>query len=201
VTSFQSAVAIGRRDAARNTIIDAAIGQFLSRGYTSVSVEDIAVAVGFSVRTFYRYFPSKEQVLISFALRSAEFLPRAIARQSPEDPPLQAMLQAAAEWDEEVESAFWTWVKISNSLPPLLSYIDGAVHAGLRIMVAEAARARWPQEVNPQLLAAVVVGVLSSVSEQTLLNGGDRRPLVADAIGVLRVALTDPPPSGPGLRR
>ena len=40
-----------------------ALELFIEHGYRSVSIEQIAEVAGVSARTFYRYFPAKEDVL------------------------------------------------------------------------------------------------------------------------------------------
>ena len=49
----------------RNTIQQEALRLFLAKGYQATSVEEIAAAAGVSHMTFFRYFPTKEDVVIS----------------------------------------------------------------------------------------------------------------------------------------
>lgn len=53
----------------RNYIIDVAEKQFLSRGYDSVSMSDIAEAVELNKATLYLYFTNKESLYFAVALR------------------------------------------------------------------------------------------------------------------------------------
>lgn len=53
----------GRR--ARDLLVTTATRLFQERGYGAVSAADIAEASGLSVGSFYRYFPNKEELLIS----------------------------------------------------------------------------------------------------------------------------------------
>lgn len=53
-----------RRRRTMDAIIDAALALFEEKGYDAVSVEEIATAAEVSPRTFYRYFPVKEDVLV-----------------------------------------------------------------------------------------------------------------------------------------
>jgi AcrR family transcriptional regulator len=53
-----------KRQRTRDAIVEAAMQMFATRDYNDVSVEEIAAAAEVSPRTFYRYFPAKEDVLI-----------------------------------------------------------------------------------------------------------------------------------------
>ncbi|MBT0770744.1 TetR/AcrR family transcriptional regulator [Kineosporia sp. J2-2] len=48
----------------RETIIDTALSLFLERGYEATKMEDIAEAAGIGTSTLYRYFPTKDLLII-----------------------------------------------------------------------------------------------------------------------------------------
>src|SRR5918997_4266618 len=52
----------GRAEVRRN-LVAAAVRLFRSRGYEETTVDDIAAAAGVGRRTFFRYFPSKEDAI------------------------------------------------------------------------------------------------------------------------------------------
>ncbi len=52
-----------RKDVTRVLIMDAAYGLFRQRGYTRVSVDEIADAAGLTKRTLYSHFDSKDDLL------------------------------------------------------------------------------------------------------------------------------------------
>jgi AcrR family transcriptional regulator len=68
----------GRRDRhrveVRTNLHDAAIGLFSERGYEATSVDDIAEAAGVSLRTFFRYFAGKDDVLFAKEMDASRFL-------------------------------------------------------------------------------------------------------------------------------
>jgi AcrR family transcriptional regulator len=54
-----------KRRLAREHIEAAALKLFSERGYDETTIDDIAEAAGISARTFFRYFPSKEDVVFA----------------------------------------------------------------------------------------------------------------------------------------
>jgi AcrR family transcriptional regulator len=54
-----------RRLATQRAIRAAALPLFLDRGFDAVSMEEVADAADFSARTIYRYFPTKEDLVIA----------------------------------------------------------------------------------------------------------------------------------------
>jgi len=59
---------VGRRQrraqATRAALVEAALDLFEEQGYVATSIDDIAEAADVARRTFFRYFPSKESVLL-----------------------------------------------------------------------------------------------------------------------------------------
>lgn len=195
MSTLSRAASEGRRELAKSAIIDHAIDLFVKRGYADITMDDIASAVGVTSRTVYRYFSSKEQILSAFALRSAKFLPDAIASRPVEEPPLEAALRAASGWSDATEQEFWTWVTICQDLPDELRYVEGAVQSGFRALVADSLKARLtPAAISrgdAELFAGVAVSVLVSVSERSIVRREDRRPLIAEAIRRLKAAFVE----------
>ena len=94
----------------RQAIQEPAIRLFRSQGYDRTTVEQIADAADVSPSTFFRYFPTKEDVVLYDALDP--LLMEAFRRQPPELTALGAMREAmheiwgaltAEEMDEQIE--------------------------------------------------------------------------------------------------
>ena len=69
------------RAAVRSEIAEAADALFTAQGFDATTVDQIAAAVGMSQRTFFRYFPSKEDAALdSFEEQTEMFIDRLVAR-------------------------------------------------------------------------------------------------------------------------
>lgn len=84
------------RDAVRARITELALDLFAARGFDQVPVEQIAAAAGMSARTFHRYFPAKEDVVIGEPLHGGELAREALADR-PSDEPVWDSLRATFE--------------------------------------------------------------------------------------------------------
>jgi AcrR family transcriptional regulator len=83
-----------KRDLVREAIARAAWDLFAAEGYEASTVADIARAAGVSRRTFFRYFSSKEDVVVGTSDALAEDLLAAFAGRPPDEPPLAAIREA-----------------------------------------------------------------------------------------------------------
>lgn len=82
------------RDAVRARIADAAIDLFAEHGFDHVTVDQIASSVGISTRSFNRYFPAKEDVVMGEGAAWGELVRDAFAAR-PAQEPVWSSLQAA----------------------------------------------------------------------------------------------------------
>ncbi|MGN5377623.1 helix-turn-helix domain-containing protein [Streptomyces lasalocidi] len=57
------------------------------RGYQDTTVKDIAAAAGITERTFFRYFPSREDLVFAETLDFDPLLRRGILRRPADEPP------------------------------------------------------------------------------------------------------------------
>jgi AcrR family transcriptional regulator len=78
----------------RQALEAAALELFAERGFDQVSVEEIASAVGVSSRTFFRYFGSKEDVVLGPMLAVQPVLAAALAQRPAEEPVLETLRRA-----------------------------------------------------------------------------------------------------------
>jgi AcrR family transcriptional regulator len=85
------------------TIERTALELFAERGFSDVTVNDIAAAVDISRRTFFRYFASKESVLFGDPQREEDRLVGLLARR-PEPDAVDALHAALVETALEQES-------------------------------------------------------------------------------------------------
>jgi AcrR family transcriptional regulator len=91
----------GRREQNRQrthrALIEAAARLFQEQDYESVTVRDIAAAAGVGERTFFRYFPSKESLILQQVRDLIPQLAEAIADRPADEPLLTALRHAVLD--------------------------------------------------------------------------------------------------------
>ena len=90
---------IGRRERKklmlREALIKASYELFSVKGFDETRVEDITEKVDVSTRTFFRYFASKEDVILDYQREEHDDLVAALRQRPPMEPALTALRHAA----------------------------------------------------------------------------------------------------------
>jgi AcrR family transcriptional regulator len=98
VTGVNSDIGAGLRERkklrTRASLIEAALTLSDRQGYDNTTVEQIADAADVSPRTFARYFPTKDSVVVSLLGNLTLAVNIELARQPAEMPPFEALLTA-----------------------------------------------------------------------------------------------------------
>lgn len=94
------AVAHSRRERkktqTREALVAAGVKLFAERGFAGTTIEDITDEADTSPRTFFRYFPSKEDLLVADLEAAIPLVREALAPQRADEPILDAARRAAA---------------------------------------------------------------------------------------------------------
>jgi AcrR family transcriptional regulator len=122
-----SAIGLRERKKARTreSLQEAAIERFARQGFDGTTVEEIAEACEVSPRTFFRYFPTKEDVLFADAAARRERLLAMIAERPAAEPAFTALRAAmrtlTADYQDD-RDAMVTRSRIVAASPHLQAY-------------------------------------------------------------------------------
>src|ERR1700744_6680240 len=98
----------------RATIRSEALRLFREQGYHETTVEQIAAAAEVSPSTFFRYFPTKEDVVLQDDMDTR--MMEAMARQPPELTPIAAVRRAMLDTWESFSPAEWEQLREGGRL-------------------------------------------------------------------------------------
>ena len=110
------------------TLEDVALRLFEEHGFAEVTVDQIASEAKISPRTFYRYFPAKEDVLQLSIDRRSDALRTALAARPDDEPPLQS-LRLALEQELSTEDMVMLrrWIGVVAATPSVLRLVVGGI--------------------------------------------------------------------------
>src|SRR5918999_2932493 len=83
-----------KKQRTREALIEAAFALFAEKGFETTTVEEIADTVDVSSRTFFRYFSSKEDVVLTYQEEQYAALTEALAARPADEPIITAMRNA-----------------------------------------------------------------------------------------------------------
>ncbi|GAA2040705.1 TetR/AcrR family transcriptional regulator [Nocardiopsis rhodophaea] len=129
ITTVDDAPGLGLRERkkarTREALVEAALRLYSRKGFAATTTEEIAAAADVSQRTLFRYFPSKEEVLLSLQDDIEEtFQAKLAARPEPESPYdalVNALTDTWRELDEHAVVAHQTLIQLCGDSPQLLA--------------------------------------------------------------------------------
>jgi AcrR family transcriptional regulator len=165
-----------------------ALRLFEARGF-DITVDEVAAEAQISVRTFYRYFPSKDDVLQVRIDRRSDALRLALAARPPDEPPLHSLRVAL----EEVVSAedpelVRRWTTVVAATPNVLRGVLGGIQLKGQRVIAEFFAARLggaSDALMPTMLAAAVGGMIQAAQTRWFFEGGDLAAAISEGLAVL----------------
>ncbi len=171
-------------------IMAVALRLFRERGYEATTVDDLAAASGMSRRTFFRYFPSKEDVLAGKWTAMGEGIVVALMERPADEEPwtsLRASLAGVVDHyaDPARRADSYALDEVVDSTPSLraafVAKVDILAEALSAVLVS-----RGVAEVRAQMLARACGAALTVAMRQARATGAEG---IADdldrAMGVL----------------
>lgn len=176
---------------------EVALRLFDERGFNNVTVEEVALEAQISVRTFYRYFASKEDVLQLRIVRRSKVLREALATRPLDEPPLRSLRLALEEEFSAVDpTVLRRWISVIADNPDVMRGVVGTILLRVQPTIAEFFGDRLgfrSDALVPTMLAAATLGVVQAAHTQWFIHDGDLATTMSESLTVLERAIsTDP---------
>jgi AcrR family transcriptional regulator len=159
----------------RAAIREHALRLFREQGYAGTTVEQIAEAAEVSPATFYRYFPSKEDVVLQDDMDVITL--QALEAQPPGLPPIAAVRAAVAlarsQFTPEDRERFRETTALTLAVPEIRARALDEFSRTLNIFATALAKrtGRDPDETAVRALAGAIFGVITATTLPTLDQG------------------------------
>jgi mycofactocin system transcriptional regulator len=186
-----------RRTTTPHHITDVALGLFADRGFSEVSVDDVAQAAGIARRTLFRYYASKNAIPWGDFDAHLQHLRVLLDRVDPNVPlgeALRAALLAFNTFDDSETVRHRQRMRVILQTAELQAY-SMTMYAGWREVIAAFVARRSgarTTDLVPQTVAWMMLGVALSAYEHWLNDESVSLPqALGDAFDVVRAGLDE----------
>ncbi|HEY4536183.1 MAG TPA: TetR family transcriptional regulator [Enteractinococcus sp.] len=181
----QNEASLGRREQkkrdTRQTIRNAALDLAIENGLENLTVEAIAQTAGVSPRTFFNYFPSKEDALVTQAAESSEQVRQLLLARPAHESPMTAFHNALLESDyfgtDPVDrDRLLARQRLTQQHPSLMAHHLGKVAMVERSFadaLAERMDVNIDDDMYPELLAAIAMSAIRVAVRRWVVQGSD----------------------------
>ncbi|WP_427925541.1 TetR family transcriptional regulator [Streptomyces sp. cg40] len=185
----------------RDALVAAAFQLFLERGYEQTTIDDIVALAGVGRRSFFRYFPSKEDVVFPDHERCLADMTAFLASGGDEHEPVQRVCDAARlvlrMYNENPTFSVQRY-RLTKKVPGLRAYELSVVWRYERAL-ADYLRGRFAGRpdgtLQADVIAAAVVAAHNNALRAWLRSAGQRDAAteVDHALGYVQSAFGNPP--------
>jgi AcrR family transcriptional regulator len=161
-----------------------AIRLFVDKGFDGVSVDEIAAAANMSQRTFFRYFATKDEIVLQYERQLRQRLHDAVRSRPAGEGPVTALrnafLQTSTSPPDYREQARKRGRILNDA--PLLQARARVVHAEADADLAELLIARMPplprrtRETRARIIVVTIVAVATYAWNEWVASGSARDP-------------------------
>lgn len=184
-----------RKTRTHQAIVDAAMALLEKRPFRDVSIDEIVVAAGVGRRTFFRYFPTKEDVVLDPRRLDRAFLTKALRERRPGEDEIGRVMRVLAE----LQRRTFAHVRPEHQLTVhRLTHFEPALAARSWLLTEEArdalveglieSGADTHARLRARILASAAIMVVDA-AVTTWIEGGMREeldPLLEEGAGHLR---------------
>lgn len=188
-----------KRQLVSDELTEAALQLMASKGFDAVTIDEIVSAAGVSKRTFFRYFASKEDVVVRFLADMGTGIRAELAARPVEEPPSIALRHAvrvplAVCADHSESDRALRVVQLILRTPALLARFLEHQAQWRDDLAEELARRPGPEaesDLYPRLAAGMALNAFDAVLHRWSASGGAEDPvdLIDRAFAVINPAL------------
>jgi AcrR family transcriptional regulator len=166
-----------KKDETRRRLRESAARLFAERGFAGTTVLDIAADANVSERTFFRYFTSKEALLLPDAVHLFDYIAAAVVERPLDENPFEAVSNALLEAKDPFVRSSLT--ALAHPVPGTETLIRNrlmAEFASFEYRLVDLVRGRLPEGMpDADLVAAVVAGAVLAAARAVLYTQRSRR--------------------------
>jgi AcrR family transcriptional regulator len=130
-----------RQRSTRQAIFDAAIQMFSEQGFDAPTIDQIAAAADIGKGTFYNYFASKEEILVTFMVEVEARVGKRLARFAEAPGPLEKILREYMRYQFRLKRPYYAFVQVflatlilhgpqmQSHIIRMQKYVDPPLHA------------------------------------------------------------------------
>jgi len=185
-----------RRRSTHEALRRVALASFASKGFSNVTVTELAREAGVTERTFFRHFPTKEAVLFQDYDTHLEWLSEALAQRPASEPLFEAVLASVETFPHDLEVVRQAATARSELITAdrIASHLR-VVQASFAAVLTDFVKKRYPAvpdiDLVSEVAGATLAAVLVTAVENWGRNGceGDLGETVVTTVNLLRSGL------------